>query len=127
WDEVIRVLEKKRKVVETPEEKIDVLMQIASIWEEKLGNKMEAAGAYLEILDLDQTYMPAHEAVETIYSETEAWGELIELYLRQVEIFEDPHFKVTTYQKMAKVFEENQGDPDNAFEVLKFAFNIDYA
>ncbi|HEY8379115.1 MAG TPA: tetratricopeptide repeat protein, partial [Nannocystis sp.] len=127
WNEVIRVLEKKRKVVESNEEKIDVLMQIASIWEEQLGNKTEAAGAYLEILDLDQTYMAAHEAIERIYRETEAWGELIDLYLRQVEIFEDSNFKVTTYQKMAKVFEENQGDTDNAFEVLKFAFNIDYA
>ncbi len=127
WDEVIRVLEKKRKVVESAPEKIDVLMQIAAIWEQQLGNKTEAAGAYLEILDLDQAYMPAHEALETIYRETEAWGELIELYLRQVEIFDDAKFKVSTYQKMAKVFEENQGDPDNAFEVLKYAFNIDYA
>ena len=127
WNEVIKVLEKKRKVVETPAEKIDVLMQIAATWESQLGNKTEAAGAYMEILDLDQTYMPAHEALENIYRETEAWGELIELYTKQLEIFDDPKFKVSTSQKMAKVWEDNVGDADGAFESLKYAFNIDYA
>jgi tetratricopeptide (TPR) repeat protein len=127
WNEVIKVLEKKRKVVETPQEKIDVLMQIAATWEQNLGNKTEAAGAYMEILDLDQGYMPAHEALENIYRETEAWGELIELYTKQLEIFEDSKFRVATSQKMAKVWEDNVGDAEGAFEALKYAFNIDYA
>ena len=104
-----------------------MLTQVASIWEEQLGNKMEAAGAYLEILELDEAHMPAYEALERIYGETEAWSELVELYFRQAEKFDDAAFKVSIYQKMAKVFEENLGSPDDAFDVLKAAFNIDYA
>ena len=127
WQEVVQVLERKGKVVETVPEKIDVLMQVAGIWEQQIGNKTEAAGVYLEILELDQTYMPAHDALEAIYRETEDWGPLIELFLRQVEIFEEPGFKVQVSQKMAHVYEANLGDPEGAFESLKYAFNIDYA
>jgi tetratricopeptide (TPR) repeat protein len=126
WQEVVQVLERKGKVVQTVPEKIDVLMQVASIWENQIGNKTEAAGVYLEILELDQAYMPAHEALEAIYRETEDWGPLIELFLRQIDIFEDPGFKVRVSQKMAKVYEQNLGDLDGAFESLKYAFNIEY-
>ena len=126
WQEVVQVLERKGKVVQTVPEKIDVLMQVASIWQEQINNKTEAAGVYLEILELDQTYMPAHEALEAIYRETADWDQLIELFLRQVEIFEDETFKVTVFQKMAKVYEDHKEDLDSAFESLKFAFNIQY-
>ena len=126
WQEVVQVLERKGKVVQTDPEKIDVLMQVASIWENQIGNKTEAAGVYLEILEIDQTYMPAHESLEAIYRETEDWNPLIELFLRQVEIFDEPSFKVTVSQKMAKVYEQNLGDLDGAFESLKYAFNIEY-
>ena len=119
WQEVVQVLERKGKVVETVPEKIDVLMQVASIWEEQIGNKTEAAGVYLEILELDQGYMPAHDALEAIYRETEDWGPLIELFLRQVEIFEEPSFKVSVSQKMAHVYEANLGDAEGAFESLQ--------
>ena len=46
WNEAITVLESKVKVLEDTDSKIDVLMQIASIWEERLEDKMQAAGAY---------------------------------------------------------------------------------
>jgi tetratricopeptide (TPR) repeat protein len=127
WQEVVQVLERKGKVVQTVPEKIDVLMQVAATWEQQIGNKSEAAGVYLEILELDQSYMPAHEALEAIYRDTEDWGPLIELFLRQVEIFEDTSFKVLVSQKMANVYESKLGDAEGAFESLKYAFNIDYA
>ena len=75
----------------------------------------------------DVRRMIAHEALEAIYRDTEDWGPLIELFLRQVEIFEDTAFKVLVSQKMANVYESKLGDAEGAFESLKYAFNIDYA
>ncbi|MBK8260921.1 MAG: tetratricopeptide repeat protein [Nannocystis sp.] len=127
WKDVIRVLERKTKVVEDTLSKIDVLMQIAGIWEQQLNDKMQATGAYLEILELEPLHMAAGESLENIYRETEDWGTLTELLITRAEISPEPLVKVASLQGAAKVFEEKIGDLDNAFVVLQAAFNVDYS
>jgi tetratricopeptide (TPR) repeat protein len=127
WNEAIQVLERKSQVLEEPEARIDVLMQIAGIWEERLEEKVQASGAYMEILEIDPTYMAASEALEQIYRETEDWGSLGELLINRADVIEDREQKVDTLQAAATVFEENLEDQDMAFAVLQAAFNVDYA
>jgi tetratricopeptide (TPR) repeat protein len=127
WPEAIEVLERKSKVIEDRDSKIDVLMQIASIWEERLQDKVQATGAYQEILEIDGTHLGSSEALENIYRETEEFGSLAELLINRAEILEDREAKVETLQAAAKVFEENLEDNDMAFATLQAAFNVDYA
>ncbi|MBP7288872.1 MAG: tetratricopeptide repeat protein [Nannocystaceae bacterium] len=127
WPEAIEVLERKSKVIEDHDSKIDVLMQIAQIWEERLQDKMQATGAYQEILELDPAHLGASEALENIYRETADWASLAELLINRAEIIEDRHTRVETLQSAAKVLEENLEDPDMAFATLQAAFNVDYA
>ncbi|HRI06204.1 MAG TPA: tetratricopeptide repeat protein [Nannocystaceae bacterium] len=127
WKDVIRVLERKTKVVGDTMSKIDILMQIAGIWEQNLNDKMQATGAYLEILELEPLHMAAGQALENIYRETEDWGTLTELLISRAEISPDPLVKVASLQGAAKVFEQKIGDLDNAFVVLQAAFNVDYS
>ena len=126
WNEAIDVLERKTKVLDG-DEKIDVLMQIASIWEERLEDKIQASGAYQEILEDDPTHTPAHEALEAIFRETEDWGSLGELLFNRAEILDDAEEKVNVLQSAANVFEEHLEDADMAFATLQAAFNVDYA
>ncbi len=126
WNEAIGILEQKTKVLEG-DEKIDVLMQIASIWEERLEDKIQAAGAYQEILENDPGHGPAGDALEQIYRDTEDYASLGELLINRAEIFEDAENKVGALQSAATVFEENLGDADMAFATLQAAFNVDYA
>ncbi|MCA9698689.1 MAG: tetratricopeptide repeat protein, partial [Myxococcales bacterium] len=129
WEESIQILERKAEVVEDEEGKIDVLMQVASIYEEKLQNKMQASGAYIEILDLRPGHPPAADALEAIYRETEQWDSLTELLITRAEVTDEDQVedKVNYLQQAAKVFEEKQGDLDSAFAILQAAFNVDYA
>ncbi len=123
------MLERKVEVVEDDESKIDVLMQVASIWEEKLDNKDQAAGAYLEILELRAGHPPACDALEAIYRETEQWEQLSEQLINRAEVTGEDQLedKVNYLQQGAKVFEEKLGDLDSAFAVLQAAFNVDYS
>ncbi|MCB9569168.1 MAG: tetratricopeptide repeat protein [Myxococcales bacterium] len=127
WEEVIGILERKTKVVEDNESKIDVLMQIASIWVDQLDDKIQASGAYMEIQEIDPLHVAAGEALEGIYRSTEDWGSLTELLITRADISPDPKVKVASLQTAAKVFESEIGDLDNAFIVLQAAFNVDYS
>ena len=126
FNEVIQVLERKVKVLSSKEEKIDVLMEVARLWEENLDNKNEAAGVCLEILDLDRSFMAADETVERIYRETEEWGLLIQHLVERAEAFEETEIQVSSLQAAAKVVEFEVGDVDMGFELLKNAFQLDY-
>ncbi|MCA9715809.1 MAG: tetratricopeptide repeat protein, partial [Myxococcales bacterium] len=126
FKEVIQVLERKVKVLSSKEEKIDVLMQVATLWEENLDNKNEAAGVYLEILDINRSFMAADEAVERIYRETEEWGLLVQHLVERAEAFNETRIQVSSLQAAAKVVEYELGDVDMGFELLKNAFQLDY-
>ncbi|MCA9653017.1 MAG: tetratricopeptide repeat protein [Myxococcales bacterium] len=127
WNDAISVLERKVGVLQDPDSKIDVLMQIASIWEERLEDKMQAAGAYQEILENDVTHRAAYEALEAIYRETEDWPSLVELLINWAETLEDREEKVERLQAAARVSEQSLDDQDMAFATLQAAFNVDYA
>jgi len=126
WNEAIQALERKSRAVEDTESRIDVLMQIASIWQDKLDDRVQGSAAYLEVLELDPSNLGAGQALEDIYRETEDWAALAELLISRAEIIEDKPQKVETLQGAAKVFEEHLGDLDSAFAVLQAAFNVDY-
>ncbi len=126
WTEAITVLERKSAALQDPEGKVDVLMQIASIWEEKLEDNLQASGAYMEILETDPGHLSASEALETIYRDVEDWGSLAELLITRAEVIDDRDMKVAALQAAAKVFEEDLEDQDSAFAVLQHAFNEDY-
>ena len=126
WNEAITVLERKSRVLEDNESKVDVLMQIASTWEEKLEDQIQASGAYLEILELDPGHIAAADALDNIYRETGDWDSLTDLLINRAENTEDPEQEVVYLQQAAKVFEENLEDLDSAFAVLQAAFNVDY-
>ncbi|RMG99750.1 MAG: tetratricopeptide repeat protein [Deltaproteobacteria bacterium] len=126
WGEAVQVLEKKVAALTDPEAKIEVLFQIAAIWEDQIGDKMQAAGAYMEILEIDPTNLRASEALEAIYRESEDWAALAELLITRAEVLEDRDAKVACLQSAAKVLEENLEDPDTAFQLLQLAFNEDY-
>jgi tetratricopeptide (TPR) repeat protein len=129
WTEAIQILERKVAAVPDEDSKIDVLMQIAGIWEENLTNKDQAAGAYLEILDLRAGHPPAADALDAIYRETQQWEALTEQLINRADVATEDQAedKVRFLQQAAKVFEENLDDLDSAFAVLQAAFNVDYS
>lgn len=126
WSEAIEVLERKSRVVEG-DERIDVLMQVASIWEDRVEDKAQAAGAYQEILEVEPSHAAAGEALEQIYRETGEWAALAELLISRADITQNADEKVLVLQSAAKVFEENLDDPDMAFATLQAAFNERYS
>jgi tetratricopeptide (TPR) repeat protein len=127
WEECVEVLERKAQVLEQPTEQIDVLLQAAAIWRDKIGDSRAAAGVYERVLAVDAQNLPASVELEGIYRESGQWEKLYELLLARVEFITDKPQKVETLQAVAKIFEQNLGQPEQAFVVLQAAFREDYS
>src|SRR5690606_38864042 len=97
------------------------------IWEDRVEDKAQAAGAYQEILEIEPSHAAAGDALEQIYRDTGDWALLAELLISRADITEDADEKVLVLQSAAKVFEDNLDDPDMAFATLQAAFNERYS
>lgn len=126
WEECIQVLEKKVLVVADAREKIDVLMQAANIWQEKVGNNEAAGSVYERILELEAANRVAFTALNQIYREGWHWEKLVDLLLARHELTAELHEKVELLQEVAKIYEAHLNQPAGAFMVLQAAFELDY-
>ena len=126
WEECIQVLERKVAVLPGAQEKIDVLMQAANIWQEKVANNEAAARVYEQILGLEAGNRVAFVALDEIYREGWHWEKLIDLLLARTDHTDGVSETVELLQEVANIYEEKTNMPERAFVVLQAAFKQDY-
>ncbi len=68
-----------------PDEQRKLLAVIAHLQENKLGNVDEAIAAHKQAVEADETNEASLDALTRLYTQTENWSELAELYLRRAE------------------------------------------
>jgi tetratricopeptide (TPR) repeat protein len=127
WEECIEVLEQKAKVLDDDKQRVEVLLQAASVWEDKIGERDRAGQVYERILQIDAQNLTASLQLEQVYRAQHAWDKLIELLLARTEFTTDPAGRVQIFQSMAEVYEKEIGDQEGAFTVLQAAFRENYA
>jgi golgin subfamily B member 1 len=127
WEECIGVLEQKSNALEDPTAKVETLLQAASVWEDKIGDRNSAGDVYERILALDAQNMTASLQLEQIYRAQGSWEKLIELLLARVEFTHESADRVQILQKVAEIYEQEVDDKEGAFVVLQAAFRENYA
>ena len=127
WEECVEVLERRVAALASPAEKVDVLMQTASIWAEKIGDGAAAAEAYERVLELDPSHVLASTALEELYRQRKVWPRLVELLLARIEYVDGPAERIHLLCDIATVYEEQMDDRDSAFVTLQAAFREDYS
>ena len=86
WVELAELLKEKSNLEQLePQEKIDVLRELARLQESHIEDPDGAAEAYEIILNLDEGNQAALESLERIYKQTENWDALRDVYQRRVE------------------------------------------
>ncbi len=128
WPECIQVLERKVNALEDPVDKVDTLLQMASIWESKEMNPAHAAAAYERVLELDPSHQMASENLERIYRENAEWQGLVSVLERRFGYVEETADQVAVLHEIARIIEQNYAVPDldQAFAYLLMAFELDY-
>ena len=126
WEEYVANLDRKAELIDDSEQKIEILMQVASTWDEKLLEPNKGLSAFERILEVDPLHEHAFEQVERIYDEEMRWEDLTNLYLARIGNVSDTALRIDLYLRMARVYEKNLKSPENAFLILQKAFEEDY-
>ncbi len=127
WEECVEVLERRAASLSNPQDQVDVLMQVANIWAEKISDGGAAAEAYERVLVADQSNMTASVELEGLYRQRQSWMKLVELLLARVEFVSEIADRIKLFSDISDVYENQLGDRDSAFVTLQAAFREDYS
>jgi tetratricopeptide (TPR) repeat protein len=127
WEEAVDILERRAKALANPTEQVDVLMQAASLWADKIGDGGSAAEVYERVLQLDPGNQTASIELEQLYRQRKSWVKLVDLLLARTEFVPDPPSRIQLLTQVAEIYEQQLGDRDSAFVTLQAAFREDYS
>ncbi len=127
WVEVIGVKMQRAEALQEPEEKIRELLEVTSLWKKEVNDYDQATAAFEKILTIDPTHQDAFDALERLHTAAERWEPVVELYLNRLDTREDVGERSDLLRRIAKVFEEQLDDNNQAFDALVNAFSEDYS
>ncbi|MBL8601844.1 MAG: tetratricopeptide repeat protein [Myxococcales bacterium] len=128
WRDVVEVLERKAGLVEAPEEKIALYLQIAGVWAERLEDRDGGRSAYEKIVEIDPLHEEAFKALEELHTAAERWDDLGTLYIARHDALaerEATREAVPWMVAAARVYGERLGDSEQAFAAAQIAFEED--
>ena len=127
WEEAVDILERRVEALANPTERVDVLMQAASLWADKIGDGGSAAQVYERVLQIDPGHQTASLELEQLYRQRKSWVKLIDLLLARTEFAPDAPARIVLLVQVAETYEQQLDDRDSAFVTLQAAFREDYS
>jgi golgin subfamily B member 1 len=127
WEEAVDILERRAQALVSPTEQVDVLMQAASLWADKIGDGGSAAEVYERVLQLDPGNQTASLELEQLYRQRKSWMKLVDLLLARTEFAADATARIQLLTQVAEIYEQQLSDRDSAFVTLQAAFREDYS
>ena len=85
WEEAVDILERRARALASPNDRVDVLMQAASLWADKIGDGGSAAEVYERVLQIDPGHQLASVELEQLYRQRKSWVKLVDLLLARTE------------------------------------------
>lgn len=126
WEEAAQVLELKLDIVPDQFDRIDLLLRIGNIWEERILDRDRAAQYYELVLELDPLNEPAGMALEAIYRDqdtVESYQALATLFLDRADHHaDDPERFLDALRQSSHIYEHHLQQLEGAFLVLVTAF-----
>ncbi|MEZ4226752.1 MAG: tetratricopeptide repeat protein [Polyangiaceae bacterium] len=86
WRDLLDVYSKKRDLAHDFEERKQILYEIARLYETQLSAPSDAIATYQAVLEEDPVDAVALEALDRLYSETQAWDQFVDVLRRRIEL-----------------------------------------
>jgi tetratricopeptide (TPR) repeat protein/outer membrane biosynthesis protein TonB len=116
WQDLIGVFRRRIELVDDVGEREALYAQMASVFEEKLGQPDEAIQAYREVLALDPTSRVALDALDALFTRRAMWGELAENLEVQLGLADSEEAQLRLMLRLAALREQRMGLVDSAIE-----------
>ena len=125
WNELINVYERHVLATLDRKTKIDLYGAIAQVYAEEINDPERAIDAYKNIVDLDDTNLPALEALSRLYDKLDDASQSIDYMTRVAELTQDEKQRVESFYKIGKALDEKLGDRVAAQDRYEMALDLD--
>lgn len=119
WEELQEIYNRKVDLVQTPEEKREVLYILGAMYEREVNDTEKAIATYQRILEFEPDDMQAIQRLDILYSETEEWHDLLSVLEREVELAEDPEEAVAFKYRIGELYVRHLNDVQRAIEYFR--------
>jgi tetratricopeptide (TPR) repeat protein/tRNA A-37 threonylcarbamoyl transferase component Bud32 len=106
-------------------DKADALLKVAEVYEDNLDDVPEATRRFEAVLAIEPQDLQALKGLDRIYSRTGKYRELLDNLERQVSIAATPRQKITLYERMAALHDEEFLDHTRAADCLEDILALD--
>ncbi len=144
WNELLETLERQMELVAMDADRLDLRYRVGRLWETELGDVLRAIEVYREVLDEAPDHEATTEALEglitrgefeveaaevlqPIYADADEWEKLVHVYKLLIDASHDPERKLELYGEVARIYEENLDNLQDAFETHVEALGVDAA
>ena len=110
--------EQLEKILDS-EMQIAMLMRVARVYEEELGQVDQAVAKYQRALDHDPEYRPAILALDRLFASAERYSELTDVLRREIRMAASDEEMVGLQFRLGQIYEQNLQDMDNAIEAYR--------
>ncbi len=125
WQDLLQVLETQFDVVQTEKERIQILMQLAGMWEEEFIKPEKAAERLEQVLEIDPMHVDALNGLARIYRGMQKWDELIDTYERHIAATPDRSERIRIFKALGQTYIADLDDADRAVDAYLNVLSID--
>jgi tetratricopeptide (TPR) repeat protein len=127
WREVVDVLKIRAAAQSIDEARIPILVEIATVWEDKIQEPDGARESYEQIIATDGLHERAFAKLEKLHTDNGRWEPLVEMYIARHDALDDADLKekVDLLRRAAKVYDANLNDNEQAFAAAMLAYEED--
>jgi tetratricopeptide (TPR) repeat protein len=125
WPDLVTVLERQLDVVTTERERIDALMQIATLNEEHFLKADLAARRLEQVLEVDSNNEEAYFKLERNYRKLRQWLDLVNTYDRHIATTLERKTKIELFGAIAQVYGDEVEDAERSIDAYKNIVDLD--
>lgn len=118
WNALVSLLEKKAEN-QQGQEQLETLASIAEVWEDRLSDADKAIGYYQRVLAIDATHLGALKGLERVLARQGQYAKLLDVLRLQLEVVATPRQKISIYERMGGILEEEFVDHVKAAETYE--------
>ncbi len=125
WMELVELFEDLVDQVGDPDAAVAMRRSLAGASEERINDYQRARKHWEIVFEQEESDLEAVESLERIFTRTEQWESLVDLYVKQVERTLDVGEKISILGKVCNLYEEVLDRPDEAVEVYRRILDLD--
>ncbi|MCU0661270.1 MAG: tetratricopeptide repeat protein, partial [Myxococcota bacterium] len=119
WVDLQSVYNRKVDLLETPEEKRDVLYVLGAMYERELEDTKKAIETYQRIIEFDPEDLQAIQRLDILYSQSGEWHDLLSILDREMTLADDPDEAVSFKYRIGELYVRHLSDVPRAVEYFK--------